>query len=238
MEIIGVLLVTIQRRNEASTNTAIYICKGIRGLFLSTKVQIDLGIVPPDYPNKSMVCIQESQHSKCEHPLRTALPPRPERIPFEPIEENRDKIQNWFLTRYKSSAFNDCDHQQIPLLKGKPLDVHFKEDAKAVAVHTPIPVPHNLKAIVNEDLEKDVRLGVIEPVPQGVPTRWCSRALYVEKKNGKPRRTVDYNMLNKATLRETHHTPSPFNLASSVPPNTKKTCLDAWNGYHSLPLSE
>ena len=28
------------------------------------------------------------------------------------------------------------------------------------------------------------------------------------------------------------------NLASSIPPNTRKTILDAWNAYHLLPLSE
>ena len=59
----------------------------------------------------------------------------------------------------------------------------------------------------------------------------------VAKKDGSPRRTVDLQHLNDATYRETHHTPSPFNQASVVPPNTRKTVLDAWNGYHSLPLS-
>ena len=39
-------------------------------------------------------------------------------------------------------------------------------------------------------------------------------------------------------MRETHHTPTPFQLASSVPPNMLKTLLDAWNGYHALPLTE
>ncbi len=34
-----------------------------------------------------------------------------------------------------------------------------------------------------------------------------------------------------------HHTLSPFNIASTFPPNKRKTVLDAWNGYHSLPLA-
>ena len=82
-----------------------------------------------------------------------------------------------------------------------------------------------------------MQLGIIESVPQGVPTKWCSRMAIVSKKDGKPRRTVDFQALNQATLRETHHTPSPCNQASIVPPHTKKTSLDGWNGYHSLPLS-
>lgn len=57
------------------------------------------------------------------------------------------------------------------------------------------------------------------------------------KKNGEPRRTVDLQQLNKATLREVHHTPSPFNMVASTPTGKRKTVLDAWNGYHSLPLN-
>jgi hypothetical protein len=58
------------------------------------------------------------------------------------------------------------------------------------------------------------------------------------KANGKPRRTIDLQQLGKATKREVHHTPSPFNLVSTIPANQVKTVLDAWNGYHSLELSD
>ena len=54
------------------------------------------------------------------------------------------------------------------------------------------------------------------------------------KKDGTPRRTVDFSELNKHALRETHHTESPYNLARQVPKNTKKTTVDAWNGYHGV----
>ena len=56
------------------------------------------------------------------------------------------------------------------------------------------------------------------------------------KANGKPRRTIDFQQLNKATLREVHHTPSPINLVTQVPAGKLKSVLDAWNGYHSLML--
>ena len=60
----------------------------------------------------------------------------------------------------------------------------------------------------------------------------------IPKKDGKPRRTVDFQPLNAHATRETHHTMSPFHQARSIPPNTKKTVLDAWNGYHSVPLHD
>ena len=37
-------------------------------------------------------------------------------------------------------------------------------------------------------------------------------------------------------MRETHHGESPMQLASQVPPNTKKTVLDATDGYHAIKL--
>ena len=65
-----------------------------------------------------------------------------------------------------------------------------------------------------------------------------SRIVVTAKKGGSPRRTVDLQKLNKATLRETHHTLSPFNLVSIVPARTRKTVIDTWIGYHTLPLSQ
>ena len=54
--------------------------------------------------------------------------------------------------------------------------------------------------------------------------------------DGSPRRTVDLQALNKLSSMETHHTPSPFKLASRMPKGMFKTVLDCWNGFHSIPL--
>ena len=120
----------------------------------------------------------------------------------------------------------------------EPISIHFRPESSPSAHHCPIPVPHHWKEQVKADLDRDVRLGIIEPVPLGTPTIWCSKMVVVAKKDGSPRRTIDLQRLNAATYRTTHHTSSPFNLASSIPPNTRKTILDAWNAYHLLPLSD
>ena len=133
--------------------------------------------------------------------------------------------------------FNTCTHQPLQAMTGEALKITFKPDAEPQAVHCPIPVPHHWKEDVKAALDADVKLQIIEPVPQGVPTQWCSRMVVTAKKDGTPRRTVDLQKVNAASMRETHHTPSPFNKVNTIPPNTRKTVLDAWNGYHSLPLS-
>lgn len=251
LQILGVALVSI----KASGTTAyhpLYITQGCRGLYLSRQAQVDLGIINKSYPKINDNCDDnlfnmttknaasesgESGLAPCGCPRRQHAPPKPSHIPYAPTPENREKLEKWILERYKSSAFNTCEHQALPRMTGRPLDIHIEEGAKPVAYHTPIPIAHHWKRKVKADLDRDTRIGTIEPVPQGTPTEWCARMVVVEKHDGEPRRTIDLQHLNKVTKREPHHTPAPYNQASVVPPHTKKTVLDAWNGYHGLPLS-
>ena len=100
-----------------------------------------------------------------------------------------------------------------------------EKNATPVAHHTPVPVPIHWQEQVKADIDRDVSLGVLEPVPVGEPVTWCHRMVICAKKNGKPRRTVDFQPLNKFATRETHHTQSPFLQARSVPHGMKKNGL-------------
>ena len=60
--------------------------------------------------------------------------------------------------------------------------------------------------------------------------------IVVPKHSGEPRRTVDLQGLNKASVRQTHPLRSPFMLASDVPAGKKKSVLDVWNSFHSVPV--
>ena len=51
-----------------------------------------------------------------------------------------------------------------------------------------------------------------------------------------PRRVINFQSVNKHTPRQTHHTRSPWAIASSIPANKIKSVLDNWHGYHSVPL--
>lgn len=234
--IIGVLFATLHLGKKKS-HQMIYISQNCRGLYLSQTAMKDLAIVENSFPLQSSNCSIETKE-ECNCPVRTPTPDRPAIIPFQPSEENITQLKEWLLSSFASSAFNTCPHQPLPIMSGEPVTVHFKPDATPHAVHTPIPVPHHWKEKVKADIDRDIRLGIIEPIPQGTITPWCARMVVTPKKNGEPRRTVDLQQLNKATLREVHHTPSPFNMVASIPTGKRKTVLDAWNGYHSLPISE
>ena len=123
-------------------------------------------------------------------------------------------------------------------MTGPPMKLMVDPKATPVAHHKAIPVPLHFSDRVKEDLDRDVCLDVLEPVPENTATKWCHRMVVCAKKDGTPRRTVDFQALNKHASRETHHTPSPFHLARSIPQNMKKTTCDAWNGYHSVRLEE
>ena len=176
--------------------------------------------------------------AKCfEPPKHTPqLPMRPKTIPFRPIEQNITKLKQWLVENFADTAFSR--EAPFPAMSGPPAHIHLKENPIPKAKHNPIPIPLHFKEKVKELLDKDVERGIISPVPIGTPTNWCSTMVITAKKNGTPRRTIDYQYLNSQCKRETHHTSSPFHLALQVPKGTKKTVLDAVDGYHSVLLDE
>ena len=72
----------------------------------------------------------------------------------------------------------------------------------------------------------------------GVATEWCMRMITVPKKDGSPRRTIDFQPINKHCQRERHHTPNPYDVVSNIPQKSYKTALDAYNDYHQVSLDD
>ena len=143
-------------------------------------------------------------------------------------------ITSRHYNNYKSSTFNVCEHQPL-LIMGDLLSASWSTQ---ITIHTPISVPLHWQAQVKADLDRDIALGVIEPVPVGESMTWCCRMVITRKKSGGPRRCVSYQAHNKLCSRETHHTMNPFHQATLFPEDMKKTVTDAWNGYHSVPIHE
>ena len=226
-----------------STRQMVYITDRSGPFFLSRAACTDLGIISDHFPkigeaitlptDTSAVSSQNSQPAEnlimpsentiapCGCLRRTAPPPFPQ--PLVPVnEQNRLALEKFLLETYSSSTFNTCPHQPIPQMSGPPMKLMIRPDVVPVAHQHCIPIPLHFWHPVKEDLDRDVNLGVIEPVPAGTPLTWCHRMVIATKKDSTPRRTVDFQALNKHAVRETHHTPSPFHLARSVPNNKKK----------------
>lgn len=234
-----------------TSKQALYVCDKVERVYLSKRGCKALGILPSSFPNPTpdispptLDFNQQSSapdntkvyaiptHSEQSNPI----PTRPRVLPFPPTEENVGKLKQWLLDQFSSTAFSN--EGKFPSLSGPPAHIHMKEGAVPKARHSPIPVPFHMKKAVKDSIDDDVRRGILIPVPMDTPTQWCSTMVITPKKNGKPRRTIDYQYLNSQCLRETHHTSSPFSLAMQVPPNSRKTVLDAVDGYHSVALDE
>ena len=237
-----------------------YVAEDIDNIYLSKSACEDLGLIGKDFPvigdfinqsvnslcNKSdkqylvaqNIC-QKDDGDTCSCPPRQLPPKIPTELPFPATPEYREKLKDWIIEAYATSAFNQCEHQPLPLMKGSPpINLHIDPTAKPVAIHKARPVPIHWREQVKRELERDVKIGVLERVPIGEPTDWCSPMVICPKTNGDPRRTVDLQALNKVAVRQTHPAEAPFHQALAVPKNTIKTVLDAWQGYHSVPIAE
>ena len=240
-----------------STRQPLYFCDTVNKIYFSRRGCIDVGILSPNFPLPSHMpssgvssISPEDQQQSCDaasaarssqpvtdtEPSSRPLPQRPAKIPYPPSPDNIPKLEKYLLDSFRESAFN-CT-PPFPHMPGPAAHIHLQEDAIPKARHTPIPVPFHLKSAVKAGLDNDVKRGIITPVPMGTPTDWCSVMVVTAKKDGSPRRTVDFQYLNSQCKRETHHTASPFHLACQIPPHTRKTVLDAVDGYHAIQLDE
>ena len=126
---------------------------------------------------------------KCSCPTREQVQP-PQKIPFQATVKNRLRLENYIKEHFKSSAFNVCRRQKMPETQGPPMKIHTKPDAVPHLVHRPAAVPLHWREKVAKDIDADVRRGILERVPPGVPDTWCTRMVITRKKNGQPRRAV------------------------------------------------
>jgi hypothetical protein len=239
-----------------------YLVEELIHTFVSRDALVDLGSVNSFFPNfpipnsygyvagvrgtstdtvREEPCQKPSKFSgklaECGCPVRVTAPAPPE-MPFPATEENKDRLRKFLEDYYKSSTFNTCQHQPLPMLHGPLLEIHVKENARPHAIYTLATVPIHWKTKVKAYLNRDVRLGVLEEVAEIVDITWCHRMVVCRKHNGDPRRTVDLQPLNDASMRQCHPTAPPLQQAMDVPHHTKKSTLDAWNGYHSVALRE
>ena len=261
IRILGALILRISGNTTNATNLQtrqiVYFTDSSDKLYLSKQACVSLGMITDKFPtigevhntcltNDDMITEETAPITNpwspltapCSCPRRQPPPTPPTSLPYPATDENREKLEKFLLDHYAPSTFNTCAHQPLTMMSGPPLRIMVAPSAPPVAYHTPIPVPLHWMEDVKAGLDQDVRLGVIEPVPIGEPVTWCHRMVICPKRNGKPRRTVDFQALNTHASREIHHTQSPFLQARSVPHHTKKTVFDAWNGYHSVPLHQ
>ena len=249
INILGAVFLRLEGTDESTgqavqTAVMVHVSESTEKFYISCQAMRELGIIPHDFPKvharvtNAATSNNEVEMASCGCPKHSMPPERPDSLPFDATEENVDAMRSWLLDRFSSSTFNRCPHQPLPMMKGDPIKIHIDPDATPKPVFTAATVPIHWREEVQAQLNQDVALGIIEPVPAGVPTTWQARMHVVAKHDGTPRRTVDLRALNTHCKRETQHVVPPYKQARSVPAGGYRTVTDCWNGYHSCPLAE
>ena len=190
IHILGAAIMKLSHKDK-STRQIVYVTGSMRKMFLSREACADLGIISQGFP-ESTISTLPSLHAErpstsptppaqldnvdsngqtlapqpiCSCPRRTKPPPAPSSLPFPATPENRVKLQEYILKHYAASTFNTCEHQVLPLMDGPPLRLMIDPTATPSVHHSPIPVPLHWQDAVKADLDRDVRLGVLEQVP-------------------------------------------------------------------------
>ena len=193
IKIDGAILVRINAVVDGKQNSCaamVYISSSCQGFFMSMETMLDLDLFqifnkpqsagcnmlgedPKDPAEQKPPSVhpQVSANEPCYCPKRSKPIQRPNKLPFEPIPENNQKMESWLRTEFASSTFNVCPRQQLPEMSGPPVEIHLKDGAIPFKAHTAVSVPLNWQADIKEQLARDEALGVIEPHPQKrIPT--------------------------------------------------------------------
>ena len=158
-----------------------------------------------------------------------------------------DYLQAYLRKVFSASATNVCQTQTLPMMKVPKMTVELKNEhaaMKAKRTTRVIATPLALKKKAKKDLDDAVRMGILENVSaKNNHDLWLAPMIVVPKKDNTPRRVIDFSILNRFCKRSAEASLDTNRMATTVPvPEPGKeiffSCLDAWNGYHSVPLDE
>ena len=100
----------------------------------------------------------------------------------------------------------------------------------------PYKVEFQKKKIIEQEVEKMLRMGVIEYNTRKV--EWASPALVVPKSDGSMRFCVDYRALNKLVHKDSFPLPRILDIIPMMAKNRYFATLDLASGYWQIPMSD
>ena len=179
--------VSTETGKRVNTKQLWYVCTRVNKIYISRQGLRQLNIIGDDFPlpNNTEVSSISNKETGCDCgcPIREFSPPPPPAYPSQ-LDGDVAKLKEYLLCHYASSVFNTCECQDLPKLPGPPLRLNVDPAAKPVACHRVQPVPLHWQEKVQDDLLRDVKLGVLEKLPTNTPTTWLSRMVITAKSNG------------------------------------------------------
>ena len=123
IDILGAVFLRLEGKdanNGSIVKTAVmaHVSRATDRFFISQQAMRELGIISRDFPKVQAplmnAAVAAAEVAPCGCPAHSKPPDRPTSLPFEPLEENVDKMKAWLLDRFASSTFNVCPHQPLP----------------------------------------------------------------------------------------------------------------------------
>ena len=76
---------------------------------------------------------------------------------------SNEVLRKLIVYRYMMSGFNNCKIQPLKIMfTDQPLELFVDPNIRPVAIHKSAVIPVHIKAAVKADLDRDVRLGILE----------------------------------------------------------------------------
>jgi hypothetical protein len=152
------------------------------------------------------------------------------------ISENLDEHQRMQVTELLSKfddIFSDIPgstnliQHQIRTINDKPVS------------SPPYAIPQALIADVEKEMEIGLKLGLIEPVINGInPTAYAAPIIVVRKKEGSIRCVVDWRKLNLITIHQKYGIPDCNHLIDKVSGAKYLSLIDCTRGYNHVKIAD
>ena len=234
-------------------NTEVLVSEDTEIMLMSRKDMKRLRILPPNFPNvidksENVAAVdfeivdeksEASEASEASKADSVKVNKQPLFTEAE-LQENMEKLQkgvNRLLTDY-APVF---DKTNLKPMRGPPMTIKFKEGIKIkpIKVTTCSEPPIHLRPSAEALIEKRLREGTIEDVPEGDTSPWCFRMHFVMKQDGSARDVLDCSPLNPMVERPVHTFPSVKDVKRRIPPSARFfLTLDMASSYHLIPLDE
>ena len=152
LQVIGCYPVFITHNGQL-VETLVFFTKNVENMYISLDVCKDICIIDKNFPHNNTIDralhvnnIKKLPQPDAEEPAAKehySIPTKPDKLPFEPTEENLDNLENYFLKTFKNTTFKTTG--PLPAMSGGPATIHLQKDAIPHQVTVPIPLPHQIK---------------------------------------------------------------------------------------------
>ncbi|GKV34076.1 hypothetical protein SLEP1_g42498 [Rubroshorea leprosula] len=145
--------------------------------------------------------------------------------PVEDVEEVQlhDRYQN--RTTQIGTRLNPKERTEL---------IAFLRANKDVFAWTSVDMPGVPTSVIKEKVEKLLQAGFVKRVDY---YEWVANPVLVKQANGKWRMCIDYTNLDQACPKDCYSMPSIDKLVEAASKNERLSLLDAYSGYHQVPIA-